>query len=86
MRARSSTSRKSALACRTVSAIKFYGYWKLETSFWHPVTVPWARSAPGTERPHVGTAHRKVLDFGYLEASHVSQFLIPNHPLRHVRA
>ena len=29
-------------------------------------------SAPGTEQSHVGPAHRKVLDFAYLEAPHVS--------------
>jgi hypothetical protein len=38
------------------------------------------------ERFHVGTAHQKMLDFGYLEVSHVSQFLILNHPVRYVRA
>jgi hypothetical protein len=43
-------------------------------------------SALRTERSHVGTAHRKVLDFAYLEGPNVSQFLILTYPLRHVRA
>ena len=42
-------------------------------------------SEPLTGRSRVGTAPRKLLNFGHVKVSRVSQSLIPNYPLPHVR-
>jgi hypothetical protein len=51
MRARGA-SRKSALACRTGSTIKFSQIWEARDKFLAPVTVPEARSTAFIERAY----------------------------------